>query len=100
MRIQKQERGYFLGTHKGAQIEIERYRDMPDRKFYIRVRDLNGEGSMIYDGWSPEGIVTMAQAKREAIRGAMLDEMVPVKDCPICKGDGCEECRDIGLVPV
>lgn len=100
MRIQEKSRGYFRGTHKGAQIEIERDHDFPDHKFYIRVRDLNGEGSYLYDGYSPEGVNTMAEAKREAIRGACLDGVVPVKDCPACKGKGCDDCRGIGLVPV
>lgn len=73
MRIIEQRRGYFRGTHKGAEIEIERDRvaGLNDyRHFYIRVRWK--DGGMLYDGWSPEGITTMAQAKREAVKGACL----------------------------
>lgn len=70
MRIIEKRRGYFRGAHKGATIEIERDHDIPDRKFYIRVA--HASGSMMYDGYSPEGIETMAQAKAEAIRGACL----------------------------
>lgn len=70
MRIREKSRGYFRGTHKGAEIEIERNHDYPQHKFYIRVRWK--DGGHLYDGYSPEGIDTMAQAKREAIRGACL----------------------------
>lgn len=73
MRIIEKRRGYFLGTHKGVQIEIGRDRGDFRHRFYIRVRSENGEGGYLYDGWTPEGIITMAQAKRAAIRGAMLD---------------------------
>lgn len=74
MRIEESRRGYFRGTHKGAQIEIERdpCPGAPDRKFYIRVRAQNGSGGHLYDGWSPEGVNTMAEAKRDAIKGACL----------------------------
>ena len=72
MRILEKSRGYFRGTHKGATIEIERDHDYPEHKFYIRVRWK--DGGYLYDGYSPEAVVTMAQAKREAIRGACLDE--------------------------
>lgn len=71
MRIIEKGRGFFRGTHRGADIEIERDHDFPGRKFYIRVRHANG--GMMYDGYSPEGVETMAVAKREAIRGACLD---------------------------
>ena len=71
MRILKKSPGYFRGTHKGAEIEIERERDGEYGKFYIRVTWKNG--CFLYDGYSPAGIETMAQAKREAIRGAGLD---------------------------
>lgn len=77
MRVLEKRRGYFLGTHKGAEIEIERDRDFEDNWFYIRVRASMGEGGYLYDGYSPEGVRTMAQAKREAIRGACLDEAKP-----------------------
>lgn len=70
MRIIEKRRGYFRGTHKGAEIVIERNHDIPDRKFYIRV--IWKDGGMLYDGYSPEGIDTMAQAKRRAIWGACL----------------------------
>ena len=69
MRVLETSRGYFRGTHKGYTIEIERDHDIPDRKFYIRVFNDYGHA---YDGYSPEGIETMAEAKREAIRGACL----------------------------
>ena len=71
MRILEQRSAYFRGTHKGAEIEIERDRDLANRKFYIRVRAK--DGGYLYDGYSPEGITTIDQAKREAIRGACLD---------------------------
>lgn len=72
MRIIEKKRGYFRGTHKGATIEIERdpCPGDADRKFYIRVRWK--DGGLLYDGYSPEGVTTMAEAKREAIRGACL----------------------------
>lgn len=72
MRIIEKTRGYFRGTHKGATIEIEREPGASHRKFYIRVT--HADGCMMYDGYSPEGIETMAEAKREAIRGACLDK--------------------------
>lgn len=71
MRIIKEERGYFRGTHKGATIEIERDHDYPDHKFYIRVKWK--DGGYLYNGYSPESVLTMAQAKREACWGAGLD---------------------------
>lgn len=70
MRIIEKTRGYFRGTHKGAAIEREP--GASHRKFYIRVT--HADGTMMYDGYSPEGIETMAEAKREAIRGACLDQ--------------------------
>lgn len=72
MRIIEKKRGYFRGTHKGAEIEIERdpAPHDPDRKFYIRVTWK--DGGKLYDGWSPAGVDTMAEAKRDAIRGACL----------------------------
>lgn len=72
MRIIKSERGYFLGTHKGHEVEIERAFDCPDSHFYVWVRSLES-GLHAYDGYSPYGITTMAEAKREALRGACLD---------------------------
>ena len=73
MRVLEKRRGYFRGTHKGGEIEIERD-PAPfdeDRKFYIRVTWK--DGGMLYDGWSPAGINSMSEAKREAIRGAHLN---------------------------
>lgn len=73
MRVITSERGYFCGTHKGYTIEIERERppveSFGERHFYIRV--YNGYGHA-YDGYSPAGIRTMAEAKREALYGACL----------------------------
>lgn len=70
MRIIESRRGYFRGTHKGAEIEIERDHGMSGRIFYIRVT--HADGGMLYDGWAPEEVTTMPEAKREAIRGACL----------------------------
>lgn len=76
MRIIKSERGYFRGTHKGYEIEIQRDHDFEDHHFYIWVRSLES-GMHAYDGYAPVGITTMAEAKREAIRGAGLS---PISD--------------------
>ncbi|WP_312066057.1 hypothetical protein [Brevundimonas sp.] len=72
MRILEKSRGYFRGTHKGCTIEIERDRTASSfrHKFYITVQ--GSDGCYRYDGWSPEGVETMAEAKREAIKGACL----------------------------
>jgi hypothetical protein len=43
-----------------------------ESNFYIWVRAT--DGGYLYDGYAPAGITTLAEAKREAIRGAMLDE--------------------------
>ncbi len=67
MRIISRSRKHFSGTHKGASIEIERE---PDGRFYIMVRGKNG--GLLYDGWAPESITRMRDAKVEAIRGACL----------------------------
>src|SRR5690554_4274149 len=69
MRIIESRRGYFLGTHKGHNIEIERDHDIEDCHFYIRVWNDFGHA---YDGYSPAGITTIAEAKKEALRGACL----------------------------
>lgn len=66
MRIISKSRTHFHGTHKGHTIEIERE---PDGRFYIRVFSDHGYA---YNGWAPEDCRTMADAKREAIRGACL----------------------------
>jgi len=73
MRIIEKRRGYFLGKHKGASIEIARDKtfDSEGQKFYINVT--HSDGGILYDGWSPTGVNTMAEAKREAIKGACLD---------------------------
>jgi hypothetical protein len=76
MRVLEKKRGYFRGTHKGATIEIERDHDM-DRRFYIMVTWK--DGGYLYDGWAPENITTMAEAKREARRGACLDDDRPAE---------------------
>lgn len=70
MRILESRRGFFRGTHKGCSIEIERDRDFSEHRFYIRVQA--SDGCHLYDGYSPEGVNTMAAAKREALRGACL----------------------------
>lgn len=67
MRIIEQNRVWFRGTHKGAEIAIERE---PDHRFYIQVRWK--DGGLLYDGWAPDSVTTVAEAKREAIRGAGL----------------------------
>lgn len=72
MRILESRRGCFRGTHKGHTIEIEADRTSADsaRKYYITVQD--ARGCHAYDGWSPAGVNTLREAKREAIRGACL----------------------------
>lgn len=70
MRILEQRRGYFRGTHKGCEIEIERDPHVPGYRFYIIVRA--PDGSHMYDGWAPESVTTIPAAKREALYGAML----------------------------
>jgi hypothetical protein len=68
MRVIEKSRGYFAGTHKGASLQIDRE---PDGRFYIIVKAR--DGGYRYDGWAPENVRTMAEAKREAIRGACLN---------------------------
>lgn len=68
MRIISKDRNHFYGTHKGADIYIERE---DDGRFYIRVRWK--DGGLMYDGWAPPEVTTMRAAKAEARRGAMLD---------------------------
>lgn len=75
MRIAGKDRHHFYGTHKGCLINIEREKPVGDPdvwggKFYIQVR--GKDGGYLYDGWSPAGVNTMAEAKREALRGAGL----------------------------
>jgi ferredoxin-NADP reductase len=69
MRVISKSRKHFHGTHKGGEINIERE---PDGRFYIQVRW--PDGGYIYDGWAPDSVRTMTAAKREAKRGACLDE--------------------------
>ncbi|MBV8474094.1 MAG: hypothetical protein JO107_14840 [Hyphomicrobiales bacterium] len=69
MRIITKSRGHFHGTHKGATIIIDRD---PDGTFYIIVTGKSG--GHLYDGWAPHHIRTMLEAKREAVRGACLDD--------------------------
>lgn len=71
MRVISKDREHFHGTHKGASLEIERE---PDGRFYIIVRWK--DGGLLYDGWAPDEIRRMRDAKREAIRGACLDVSV------------------------
>jgi hypothetical protein len=67
VRIISKSRKHFYGTHKGGSINIDRE---PDGRFYIIVTWT--DGGTLYDGWAPESVTTMKQAKAEAIRGAML----------------------------
>jgi len=69
MRILSKDKSHFRGTHKGALIEIEREKD---GRFYIIVRWK--DGGIMYDGWAPDHVRRMKDAKREAVSGACLDE--------------------------
>jgi hypothetical protein len=68
VRILSQSRGHFSGTHKGAWIEIDRE---ANGRFYIVVTWK--DGGRLYDGWAPQSVRTIREAKAEAIRGACLD---------------------------
>lgn len=68
MRIKSKSRNHFWGYHKGAEINIER--ETQRDRWYIIVT--HKDGCYLYDGWAPENIRTIAEAKREAIRGSML----------------------------
>lgn len=71
MRIISTSRRHFVGTHKGATIEIDRETEGRFHpRFYITVRWK--DGGLLYDGWAPAKIRRMTDAKREAIRGAQL----------------------------
>lgn len=74
MRIISKRRGWFNATHKGCEIQIERETDPvlreEGRLFYIIV--IAPDGGHLYDGWSPIGANTMAEAKREALYGSQL----------------------------
>lgn len=67
MRIVSKSRNHFHGWLKGGEIDIQRE---PDGGFYIIVKWK--DGGYLYDGWAPETVRTMREAKREAIRGAQL----------------------------
>lgn len=76
MRIIEKSRNLLRGTHKGYEIEIERERRQHPHLddlglFYIRVWSIE-TGSHAYDGYSPAGVTTMAEAKREALYGSQL----------------------------
>lgn len=72
MRIMKQSASTFWGTHKGHDIQIDREPkgDPFEGRFYIIVTAESG--MCAYDGWAPETVTTMAEAKREALRGACI----------------------------
>lgn len=70
VRIISKDRKHFCGTHKGAEILIERDKSSERSNFYITVTWK--DGCKMYDGYAPEGITTMREAKAEAIKGAML----------------------------
>lgn len=84
MRVTWKTTKFFCGTHKGSTIEIEHE---ANGRFYIRVFNDRGYS---YDGWAPENITTMREAKKEAIRGAMLDAPSAGVTAP------CEECGGHG----
>jgi len=58
----------YYGIHKGHTIEIERQGDEP---YYITV--IAADGSYAYDGYAPDTISTIRDAKAEALRGAMIN---------------------------
>lgn len=73
----------FEGEYKGYRIEIELeeierftgYDDAePEHRFYIRVFNNEISFGTLYDGYAPEEIETMKEAKAEALRGSMLIE--------------------------
>lgn len=68
MRIISQSRKHFHGTHKQHEVCID---GEPDGRFYIIVRCLKS-GLYAYDGWAPDTVRTMPEAKREALKGACL----------------------------
>lgn len=67
MRIQSKSRNHFYATHKGHDIQIDK---QDDGRFYIIVTDEGG--SYAYDGWAPENVESMTEAKKEALKGARL----------------------------
>lgn len=72
MQTQKETDVEFLGTHKGHFIQIDREPegDVLEGRYYIIVT--SPSGMLAYDGWAPDGITTMDQAKHEALRGACI----------------------------
>ncbi|CAM5762034.1 hypothetical protein [Bosea minatitlanensis] len=76
MRIISQTSKRFHGTHKGYEISIWLDEDDLEEdevpRFYIQVWSLK-TGGHNYDGWAPESVTTIAEAKKEAIRGSCID---------------------------
>lgn len=68
MRVISKSARHFFGTHKGHEINIERE---ATGRFYIIVRCLT-TGLDAYDGWAPESVTTIREAKQEALYGACL----------------------------
>lgn len=68
MRTVSKGRNFFLGTHKRHDISIEREKN---GRFYIIVTAPCGMHA--YEGWAPDDVTTMAQAKQRARIGAGLD---------------------------
>lgn len=66
MRTISESHRHFYGTHKGSTIDIQLD---ADGRWYIIVQNENGYG---YDGWAPESVTTLKEAKAEAVRGARL----------------------------
>lgn len=81
MRIIEQSPTCFIGTHKGAYIEIEKDLERArweDPRFYITVRWK--DGTYMYDGWA--NVATISEAKREAVRGSCLTRPLPERNTP------------------
>jgi len=68
MRIKSKSRNHFWGHHKGAEINIERERQADPFYIIVTAKD----GGYLYDGWAPREITSIKEAKKEALRGAML----------------------------
>jgi hypothetical protein len=80
MRIISKSRDHFHATHKGCTISIERERDPDVPPFYIIVTAPNG--GYLYEGWAPASVLTMADAKREALYGSTLKTRPSSRDRP------------------
>ena len=74
---------YFHGQYKGYNIEIQLEEieppigydyDEPETRFYIHVQNPEVSFGTLYEGYAPEEVETMRQAKSEALRGSMLVE--------------------------